>query len=458
MLWTVYDNEPDLFNQVAAFIASNEDLDRITENEESALRVTSNNGRFDVVRLLLDAGAHEYQLEWTQTVHKVVFGSLDDIRAAIFKYNNIDEPDFWSRTPLLIAILLGDIDKVSLLLELGANRHTVGRCGKTPLTYAIQKNNLPMLKWLIAQGFDIEQRDDFLYTPLISAAELGMPDCVQTLIDCGADIHKVNHVADSAMRVATNMAVVRLLVRYGEDINNISTEMRAELLGIECDGYPDVSKEVYLAGKYRRFGNCNAELTDNSFWLSMIKSGASAWRASEKYFDSGSVAGQPVWCYQRYGRSTTVMEDGRIIEIGGQHEDFYDPDFCIYNDVTVFGPDSSIRLYSYPKNDFPPTDSHTATLVGNFIYIIGNLGYTASRQPNHTPVYKLNIDTFEIKKVKTTGDMPGWISRHKATLIDKTIIIAGGKIIVDIDDKEDYIANTSRYRLDLKNFRWQCLD
>ena len=41
----------------------------------------------------------------------------------------------------------------------------------------------------------------------------------------------------------------------------------------------------------------------------------------------------PFWSFDRYGMSVTHLEDGRIILIGGEHEDYYDPYFFIYNDV-----------------------------------------------------------------------------------------------------------------------------
>ena len=44
---------------------------------------------------------------------------------------------------------------------------------------------------------------------------------------------------------------------------------------------------------------------------------------------------QPFWSWQRFGRTSTALPDGRVIHIAGEHEDFYDPDFCIYNDVMV---------------------------------------------------------------------------------------------------------------------------
>ena len=43
----------------------------------------------------------------------------------------------------------------------------------------------------------------------------------------------------------------------------------------------------------------------------------------------------PRWTWERYGRMITMLADGRIVHIGGAHEMFCDPNFCIYNDVFV---------------------------------------------------------------------------------------------------------------------------
>ena len=39
--------------------------------------------------------------------------------------------------------------------------------------------------------------------------------------------------------------------------------------------------------------------------------------------------------------------------MGGEHEDFYDPDFCIYNDVVVYDGHGDFTIYGYPKEVFP---------------------------------------------------------------------------------------------------------
>jgi hypothetical protein len=51
-------------------------------------------------------------------------------------------------------IQAGVIGKATLLLALGANRKHVERGDKSALAYVIECNHLPMLAWLLEQGFD----------------------------------------------------------------------------------------------------------------------------------------------------------------------------------------------------------------------------------------------------------------------------------------------------------------
>src|SRR5262249_40902033 len=146
------------------------------------------------------------------------------------------------------------------------------------------------------------------------------------------------------------------------------------------------------------FGTSNPEKMNHSFWESMIRCGVSAYRARVRFDKPFGSLEEPVWCAQRFGQSLTMLPDGRIVQIGGEHEDFSDPDFCIYNDVFVHERDQSITIYGYPESVFPPTDFHTATLIGDFIYVIGSLGYLGTRRYGETPVYRLDLRTFQMDR------------------------------------------------------------
>jgi hypothetical protein len=166
----------------------------------------------------------------------------------------------------------------------------------------------------------------------------------------------------------------------------------------------------------------------------------------------------PIWTFDRMGASRNRLPDGRIVYIGGEHEDFYDPDFCIYNDVVVLKPANEIQIYGYPKEVFPPTDFHTATLVHDRIVVIGTVGYQGTRRLGHTPVYALDLATYRISEVKTSGDMPGWISEHRASLDMKGVIkVRRGRVLHFSRGKERFRPNYEDYALDTKTWVWNRL-
>ncbi|HWQ93325.1 MAG TPA: hypothetical protein VN673_16750 [Clostridia bacterium] len=133
-------------------------------------------------------------------------------------------------------------------------------------------------------------------------------------------------------------------------------------------------------------------------------------------------------------------------------------DFYIYNDVVILHPNGKIEILGYSAEVFPPTDFHTATLVGNRIIIIGNLGYAEQRKPGTTPVMALDLDNLSITPVKTCGQFPGWIHNHEAVLEEggAAILIRHGKLDPGGQDST-LIENIDDWRLDLSDCRWERL-
>ena len=69
---------------------------------------------------------------------------------------------------------------------------------------------------------------------------------------------------------------------------------------------------------------------------------------------------------------------------------------------------------------------------GDRIVIIGNLGYPDERVLNKTPVYVLDLTSFSIAEMETSGAAPGWIHRHTAALSED------GSRIVDWDQQRSF--------------------
>ncbi len=245
-----------------------------------------------------------------------------------------------------------------------------------------------------------------------------------------------------------------------------------------------ITKELFEQQRHPRFGKANPERMNVAFWEWMIRGESQAasldqsgmaklgWTLEDgklkssygpyrvrKLFDLPlNCADGPIWTFDRMGATQTSLADGRIVCIGGEHEDFYDPDFCIYNDVVVLGSAGEIEIYGYPEEVFPPTDFHTATLVRNEIILIGSIGYKDERRYGSTPVYRLDLTDYHMTELASSGDMPGWISKHTARLEGKdTIVIAGGQAVLNRDAQEVYRPNVEELALDLRSGRWQRL-
>src|SRR5262245_764792 len=146
------DHDSGLLELLALLIAMGVDLSGVSAYGESGLRVLSRLGRFDAVRLLLNAGADKTQVEWTPLTEGVALGSIADVRSGLEMGAMLDAKDWWERTAWLIALLIGDIDKAKLLQEWGADTNVRGRCGRPPLFYAIQGHHPDVLRWLLREG------------------------------------------------------------------------------------------------------------------------------------------------------------------------------------------------------------------------------------------------------------------------------------------------------------------
>lgn len=215
-----------------------------------------------------------------------------------------------------------------------------------------------------------------------------------------------------------------------------------------------IALALFLQWRSPRFGHSNPTRMDNPVWkrdiLSKLEENEEA--EEEEWEGPSSQDAGPAWFFDRFGQSVTALPDGRVLYIAGQCECFYDPDFYIYNDVVVVHPDRSIEIYGYPRETFLPTDFHSATLLGNQIALIGNLGYPQDRSQAETPVYLLETDTYQIRQVQTQGERPGWIHGHVAELQSdqKTIRITKGK-------RDNANENIDDWQLNTESWHWERL-
>jgi hypothetical protein len=213
----------------------------------------------------------------------------------------------------------------------------------------------------------------------------------------------------------------------------------------------------YLNACKRRFGNANPQRMHEPVWEWMIREGHNPYAARralglESDYGPCGLPNNPDWCFQRMGMPEVALPDGRHLFIAGEHEDFYDPDFCIYNDVIERRGDE-IAIFGYPRDVFPPTDFHTATLIGESIWLVGSIGYSGERA-ELAQVLVLDSATYEVRSVRPTGDSPGWLSHHRARLLEdgRSIEVWGGDLIPDAVPRRR--KNIDTFRLDTRTLTW----
>jgi len=452
--------DPRLMSLLELLITYGVKFNTETSHHETGLRTLSRLGRFDGIKLLVDAGADAAPLRWNAMHRAVAIGELEELRRLLEEGHSTEDLDWWQRTPWLIAVLAGDREKAQLLQDYGANVHARGRCGATPLLLAVLGNDARMLEWLIESGQDVNQTDEFGATALIEASEYDDVELARILLNAGANVDHRDHIPHTALANARSRPMAQLLLEAGADIRELRQDGRRALLGLPSDN--DVSPLESLAvpdftrARERRFGARNPESMNEPFWHAMIRAGVSAYAAIDFFDERSTTERQPVWCAERYGQSITFLNDGRIVQIGGEHEDSYDPDFCIYNDVFVHHADGRIDIYGYAADTFPPTDFHTATLIGRHIFVIGSLGYAGTRVYGYTPVYRLDIDTFAMDRIDCSGTAPGWIHGHAARTLSPTEIeITSGQIITSVDGKEEANINDKVFVIDVERRVWR---
>ena len=171
-------------------------LDHRTTGSEgfTALMFACKNGRDQIVRLLLDAGANPniYPEESKRSPFLLACRSCSEetIRLFLGSGCQVNEADHLGQSSLMRAILSNNISVVKLIIDAGADVNHVGNSDPaTPLACAVWKSSLNVLKLLLANGAEVKNGLSSPYeTPLIIAARGGQNESIEMLYAAGAEL------------------------------------------------------------------------------------------------------------------------------------------------------------------------------------------------------------------------------------------------------------------------------
>ncbi len=444
--------QPSLVAVLARLIQAGVSIDRSSDYGESPMTVNSRLGRFDAVEFLISAGASVDSLQWTPLMEAIAIGTTERVEQLLRNDSLTDDTDHCGRSvPHLIAYS-SDSKKWTSIAQRCGDLSVRDRTGDAPIHHACRIGNDSFVHWYVHQGFEIDLTNNQGETGLMIASGAGHLACVQELLDAGADPNRRNEYDETVLSRTESLPIAEMLIECGCDPSSMGRPLQRQFLRLDSSDHIRIDPEVFRIHCEPRFGLANPETIDNPYWNEMVRTMLSAWAARDQL--SVASTSFPSWCFHRFGMSLTLLPDGRAVHIGGEHEDFYDPDFCIYNDVVVHERNGKFRIYGYPAEVFPPTDFHTANYHAESIIILGGLGYQDERQYGTTPVYRLDCRTWRINSQPTSGNGPGWIHKHRASIVGNELRISGGKILDVHDGRERMIDNQKLYRLSLSTFTW----
>ena len=170
-----------------------------------------------------------------ESLHSAVSrGNIERVRMLVERGADLNAEGMYGRTPLYYAALCGQSNIVDYLLDKGADP-TKGASWKghnTPLHVAAFEGHVSIVAALIEHGVKVDLLDDAQQTPLHEAAWHGQPDVVRYLISQGADVNakdKSGHtplVSSGRVSLSTKYTqhdseIAALLVEAGADVNHV---------------------------------------------------------------------------------------------------------------------------------------------------------------------------------------------------------------------------------------------
>ncbi|MCD4748217.1 MAG: ankyrin repeat domain-containing protein [Thermoanaerobaculales bacterium] len=113
-----------------------------------------------------------------------------------FPQSPIDLP---SEDPLIIACRAGDIDQVQRLVELGVSLNSADKNGLFPLLIAVYKGNLPLVRYLLSDGADVNYQT--FHGPAINGSKT--EETALFLLESGADLNL--HIRNEGDRLVSHL-------------------------------------------------------------------------------------------------------------------------------------------------------------------------------------------------------------------------------------------------------------
>ncbi|CAG2239290.1 unnamed protein product [Mytilus edulis] len=147
-------------------------------------------------------------------------GNIEDVELCVKNGANLEYTNgsFYGWTPLSLAVVKGHMEIVRYLVKEGVSFETRDQRGMTPIMYAAERGHLEIVKFMDTLGSDLKAKSKVGLTPLLFAVQRGHLEIVQFLKEKGCDLETRSQRGMTALMYAAesgNLEIVEYLASHG---------------------------------------------------------------------------------------------------------------------------------------------------------------------------------------------------------------------------------------------------
>ena len=226
----------------------------------SALHLAMEKEDLILINLLVERGA---KLEVRNINGYTPNSDLALMNLLVEKGAKVDGEDIYSGyTPLIWAVIKGNLKSAEFLLSEGANVNATTGYGRSALHFASveETDDFDLAKLLVENGANLEEKTNDGYTPLICAVEKGNSKVVEFLLSKGANINATTEDGISALHIVSrddDLDLIKFFITEGAKLESKDIAGNTPLIWAVNEGNSKIVEYLLSKG-----ANVNALTSD----------------------------------------------------------------------------------------------------------------------------------------------------------------------------------------------------